>query len=364
MRQSLRGVGVSLALIQLIAGCSNSTGAGDVPLQAAATHAAPATGGSPAPSVSAGSSAAASGGTGAISNQPAAGTIAMAVGGQGAISGGAGKAGPSAGTGAAAGTSGGVLATAGVSAAAGGTGGGSETGKPMCKGKTSQVAIVGDSYINWASHTLPADLAKEAGETWRMYAVGGASMTAGGIAKLIPAQFEDAITADKDILTLVMDGGGNDVLICDQATYSGCDKCKQAGAKQLPVCLKIVQDTLATFTKLQDRAAMIGVKDIVYFFYPDVPANTPIGGPNPNEIADFAMPMWKATCEGTAQRTGGKLRCHFVDMVPVFKGHDDYFASGDIHPNPMGSAAMAKAIVGKMKEDCVWQDASGGCCAP
>jgi hypothetical protein len=297
--------------------------------------------------------------------QPSAGTSAAAAGDQAASSGGAGSAVTSQGSGAStAGSSGGATASAGMSAAAGGIGVVSETGKPACKAKTSEVVIVGDSYINWASHTLPADLAKEAGETWRLYAVGGASMTAGGIAKLIPAQFEDAITADKDILTVVMDGGGNDVLICDQATYSGCDKCKQAGAKQLPVCLKIVQDTLATFTKLQDRAAMIGVKDIVYFFYPDVPANTPIGGPNPNEIADFALPMWKAACDGAEQRTGGKLRCHFVDMVPVFKGQNDYFAAGDIHPNPMGSAAMAKAIWGKMKDDCVWQPASSGCCAP
>jgi hypothetical protein len=251
-----------------------------------------------------------------------------------------------------------------MSAVTGGTGVVSETGKPKCKGKTSEVVIIGDSYINWASHTLPADRAKEAGETWRLYAVGGASILAGGIAKLIPAQFEDAVTADKDILTVVMDGGGNDVLICDPGTYPGCDKCKEMGASKLPVCLKIVQDTLATFTKLQDRYVSVGVKDVVYFFYPDVPANTPIGGPYPNEIADFAMPMWKATCEGAEQRTGGKLRCHFVDMVPVFKGHDDYFAAGDIHPNPMGSAAMAKAIWGKMKADCVWQGASSGCCAP
>jgi hypothetical protein len=251
-----------------------------------------------------------------------------------------------------------------MSAVTGGTGVVSETGKPKCKGKTSEVVIIGDSYINWASHTLPADRAKEAGETWRLYAVGGASILAGGIAKLIPAQFEDAVTADKDILTVVMDGGGNDVLICDPGTYPGCDKCKEMGASKLPVCLKIVQDTLATFTKLQDRFVSVGVKDVVYFFYPDVPSNTPIGGPYPNEIADFAMPMWKATCEGAEQRTGRKLHCHFVDMVPVFKGHDDYFAAADIHPNPMGSAAMAKAIWGKMKDDCVWQAASSGCCAP
>jgi hypothetical protein len=60
-----------------------------------------------------------------------------------------------------------------------------------------------------------------------------------------------------------MDGGGNDVLICDQGTYPGCDKCKEMGASKLPVCLKIVQDTLSTFTKLQDRFASVGVKEVV-----------------------------------------------------------------------------------------------------
>jgi hypothetical protein len=75
---------------------------------------------------------------------------------------------------------GGTGGTAGV----GGTGGGST--RPPCQARASQTVIVGDSFINWFSHTLPADLAREAGETWRLYAVGGSSMASGGITGFIP----------------------------------------------------------------------------------------------------------------------------------------------------------------------------------
>jgi hypothetical protein len=233
-----------------------------------------------------------------------------------------------------------------------------------CKGKVSQGIIIGDSYINWASHTLPADLAQLAGETWRLYAEGGASMNAGGIATLIPEQLERAIADNPDIRLIVMDGGGNDVLISDAVKYPGSDACKEEGAGALGVCKQIVTDTLKTFSALQDRAAAAGVKDIVFFFYPEVPTGTIIGGANPNEIATYALPMWRSTCESAEKRLGGKLRCHFVDMVPVFKGHPDWFAPTDIHPNSSGSAAMAKAIWSKMKEDCVWQPETSGCCRP
>lgn len=242
-------------------------------------------------------------------------------------------------------------------------GGAATVAASACKGKASQGIIIGDSYINWPSHTLPADLAREAGETWRLYAVGGASLQAGGIVpQFIKDQFEQAIGEDPDIKLLVMDGGGNDVLLSDAIKYPGSDACKASDSSKNPVCQKIVVDTLATFDALIKRAVEVGVQHIVYFFYPGVPDGTALGGPQPNEIADYARPMWKAACESANAKVGGKLSCHFVDMAPVFKGHDAWFAPADIHPTPEGSAAMAKAIVSKMKEDCVWQPKGSACC--
>ncbi|MEY4581885.1 MAG: hypothetical protein RL701_6588 [Pseudomonadota bacterium] len=234
--------------------------------------------------------------------------------------------------------------------------------RPYCGLATKDIVIIGDSYINWASHTLPADLAALAGETWPMYAVGGASMATGGIATLVPDQFEQAVAENAKIRAVVMDGGGNDVLI-PAATWAGGDQCKNSStAGTLPVCQMITKTSFDAATKLMDRMAAVGVSDVVYFYYPHVPKGTLIGGTDPNGILDYALPMIKDICAGVAKRTQDKLHCHFVDMVPVFEGHIDYFAAGDIHPNSTGSAAMAKAIWAVMTEDCVAQKANAACC--
>jgi hypothetical protein len=112
------------------------------------------------------------------------------------------------------------------------------------------------------------------------------------------------------------------------------------------------------------HAADKGVKDVVYFFYPHVPEPTTIGGQHPNAILDYALPKAKAMCDGAEAMTGGKLRCHFIDLVPVFAGKTGMFAMGDIHENPTGSAAMAKEVWRVMKDSCIAQPESSGCCEP
>jgi hypothetical protein len=241
---------------------------------------------------------------------------------------------------------------------AGGTGGsGGGAGGNTCVSKASQTVLIGDSYINWVSHTLPTDLARVSGETWRNYAIGGTSMASGGIG-LIPNQLDTALAADPDIKTIVMDGGGNDVLVCDGVRWPNCLSCKNGSIAE--PCPSIVQAALDKAESLIQKAADRGVRDVVYFFYPHVPTGTPIGGANPNPILDFALPKVKALCDQTVTKSGGRLKCHFVDLIPVFEGHPEYFASGDIHPNSRGSAAMADAIWAKMRADCVSQ--KSGCC--
>jgi hypothetical protein len=108
-------------------------------------------------------------------------------------------------------------------------------------------------------------------------------------------------------------------------------------------------------------ASTRGARDVVYFFYPHVPANTILSDDSPNEILDYALPMAKALCEGTEQQTGGKMRCTFVDMVPVFAGHPDYF-NEDIHPNDKGGKAMADKIWQVMTDKCLGQKGAKDCC--
>jgi hypothetical protein len=236
--------------------------------------------------------------------------------------------------------------------------------RPPCMKSPSQVVVLGDSYINWISHTFPADLVRESGVTYRMYAVGAAAMATGGLS-LIPPQFDQAVAADPNIIAAIMDGGGNDILVADTAQFPQGADCKQlATSPTIPDCQKIVERAVDKAVELMDTAAAKGVKDVVYFFYPHVPEGTLIGGAHPNAILDYALPKVKATCDGAMARTGGRLTCHFLDLIPVFDQHPDYFAFTDIHPNSTGSQAMAKAVWAVMKNACIAQPASSGCCAP
>jgi lysophospholipase L1-like esterase len=250
-------------------------------------------------------------------------------------------------------------------AGSGGAGGtpATEGLKPKCKTSPSQVIVVGDSYLNWITHTFGDDLAREAAETWRMYAVGGCSLGSGGLC-LIPPQLDQAISDDKNIVAAVMTGGGNDILIADEAMFPGGTECKdRMESPTLKPCQDIVASAITAGEKLMQTAADAGIRDVIYLFYPHIPGGG-FGGENPNFLLDYALPKAKALCDDAVKRTQAKLRCHFIDLVPVFEGHPDWFADDGIHENALGSAAMAKKVVEVAKDKCVAQPASSGCCEP
>lgn len=242
-----------------------------------------------------------------------------------------------------------------------------EPPKPPCLKDGSQVVLLGDSYINWVSHTFPADLNALAGETYRMYAVGGYSMGSGGLG-FIPPEFDQAMSEDPDITTIVMTGGGNDILVPDTAQFPQGGDCKMSDTSPtIPDCQKIVAKALdAAGTMLDNVAAQLPnqTTHVVYFFYPNVPEGTVVGGTHPNAILEYSAPMVKDFCDSTEDRSGGTVVCHFVDLRPVFAGHTEYFAPTDIHPNATGSAAMAKAVWETMVDNCLAQPESSGCCEP
>jgi hypothetical protein len=131
---------------------------------------------------------------------------------------------------------------------------------------------------------------------------------------------------------------------------------------------KIVQKALDAGTALFIHMAAEGVNDVMCFFYPHVPTGTWLAQ-DPNGMLDYALPKIKAACDGAYDLSmkmdpTKPVRCHFVYMVPVFDGHPEYFATNDLHPNSTGSKAMAAAVWAKMKQDCVAQPASSGCCTP
>ncbi len=232
-------------------------------------------------------------------------------------------------------------------------------------------AIIGDSYVTgFGSPALqPALAAIDASiGQYPNYAGAGCSMATGGICTgaygNVPNQAQAARTAEPNLKFEIMDGGGNDILICDAATYPNCSTlCKSSGSSTQKVCTDIVAKAMSTAQQLMTDSANAGVRDVIYFFYPHLPA----ANAGYSEILDYSEPLAKNLCDSAVTITNGKLRCHFVDLVKPFAaaggdGNPLNFAGDSIHPSQAGQNIIATQITNTMKADCLGE--SSGCCAP
>lgn len=236
--------------------------------------------------------------------------------------------------------------------------------KPPCLKKDTQLIVLGDSYLNWLTHDFPNDFERELGHPYRLYAEPGASMASGGIATSIPDQLSMALADDPDIVAGVMTGGGNDILLSDTEQYPGSDECKdRADSPQLEVCRNVVAAAVGAAHQLIQTARVAGIQDVIYLYYPHIPGSLlGIFATSPNEILDYSLPMARSLCERTAAETQGAMRCHFLDLQPIFEGHAELFAEDGIHENAAGSAVIAKEVVKLMKGRCIAQPERSGCC--
>lgn len=254
------------------------------------------------------------------------------------------------GTGGVGGT-GGTSGTGGTGAT-GGSGGSVSSGAP-CVTRGSQIVVVGDSYMTVNTpYLVTQQLAAAAGAPtpYRSYAVAGTSMANGQI----PGQLTQAILADPDIKLVIMDGGGNDVLINHR-------ECLNPGSSTNVACQQVVQAALDAANQMLTAAMNDGVHDVIYFYYPHIPSGI-LSGAAPTEMLDYALPKVKAACDGANQKTGGRLTCHFIDLVPLFAGHPEYIGGDQIHPTVAGAQVIGNAIWNVMRTNCLGQAASSACC--
>jgi len=311
--------------------------------------------------VGGGSGFSGSGDQGGSGNSGGSGSSSGAGGGSGSSSG-AGGSGSSSGAG---GSGTGGSGTGGSGAADGGP----PANKPPCVTKSTEGAYVGDSYITGAlSPSLQSTLdpiMMMAGQTagYTNKAVAGFAMAAGGIG-LIPPQFDSLVGTD--IRLVILDGGGNDILI-PPAGSPGTNCKNMAGNSMTKACTDIIAAALAAGATLMQKMADNGVKDVIFFGYPHVPPST-LGGSNGNELIDYATPLTKANCDGELMATGGKLTCHFVDLRTPFGNSGvagtPNIVSGDVHPTQAGQTIIATEIEKVMKASCLGQPVSSGCCTP
>ncbi len=201
----------------------------------------------------------------------------------------------------------------------------------------NNVAIIGDSIFD-LSDGIRKYLAQRSNEKYRYYPINGAQLS-GGLTTPIPKQYENG-KKDGPIRTIIMDGGGNDVLIGGQiACRPYSDSCED-----------IINRSREAATALFDQMIADGVVNVVwlgYYYTKGIFA----GADGQLEALDVGMAITEDLCESNE-----KLNCHFVDPRPEFAGKTGLIIVDGIHPSDEGSKILADLIWKKMQEEDIEQN--------
>jgi lysophospholipase L1-like esterase len=262
-------------------------------------------------------------GTGTAAGTGGMGTPVATAGMTGAagVPGAAGMGGPAGTGGVPAGTAGGDPGTAGMGGGAGQPATGGAGGQPvphedLGEGDGQDVITIGDSWMNFILSGIEQSLAAASGRTYRNFGVPGTLM----LNEQIPGQYDSAKAADPDIKTVVMTGGGNDIL------SSGC-----ADA----ACEPIVDDVSARLTQLQMEMAADGVEDVIIIGY-TYPADM-----TKHRSLDYSIELSNAMCLKTAMP-----RCHYIDSTML-----DITLADGIHPNAAGYDLIGRTVWERMQAE-------------
>jgi len=202
--------------------------------------------------------------------------------------------------------------------------------------QVSASAIIGDSmywsgWLFWGGQPsfLAQYLEQWAGHAIPNHALVGASLEVGFV-KSIEQQFHELSPSDQ-ITTLIMDGGGNDVM-------SHKNDCLNFNSK----CIEMVDNCLNIITDIFEGAPAKNISHILYlgFYYL----------PGLEKVTDLANTKINALCESTTI-----VDCHFIDPRYNETTHTglktpEMLGSDGIHPTKEGFKILAQMIWEKKLE--------------
>jgi lysophospholipase L1-like esterase len=218
-----------------------------------------------------------------------------------------------------------------------------------CPATADEIVLIGDSYFALSGEITTklqslatAGGALATGASYRHYYRSGANMYpySDSTVTTIPAQFTEAVTTSADIKYVIMDGGGNDILL----ENSACIDSDDAATPDDQTCSTAVNNAITTAKTLFQTMSTAGVEKLIYFFYPHLPTS---GKPDVNVMVDDAYPLVQAAC------AAAPLPCYFIDTRAAFTGHPEYIGTDGIHPTTAGSDVIAGLIWGVMQDECV-----------
>jgi lysophospholipase L1-like esterase len=221
-------------------------------------------------------------------------------------------------------------------AGAGASGAGALDRVDRGKGDGRDVVTIGDSYMQLSAGTAvePA-LERAADNAYRNYAQQGTRLIGG--TNPIPGQYARAVAEDPKIVTVVMTGGGNDIL--QEAMLR--PECSQMTPSQR--CLDALPPLLDALATLWDKMSKDGVQDVFFLTYPRAPAGATLAGGLRN-LAPVLNPMLQSKCDAVPS----PLRCHLLIGDDAFKTTPFELRTDGIHPTDAGYAVLGEFVFDAM----------------
>jgi lysophospholipase L1-like esterase len=198
-------------------------------------------------------------------------------------------------------------------------------------GNGSDVITIGDSWIHNTLLTGEAisGALKRAGKRYRNYAQQGVMLLQDSLlfGKAIPKQFDDALRENRNIKTVIMAAGGNDII----QTAGMQEDCRNNGNR----CKQKLKEIGEALKQLWAKMAANGVQDVVHITYA-----TDAGSSGPY-ASDASKNGVLEICNAAP------LNCHILETTALVRG--DYILDG-IHPTRAANDRIAKAILELMEK--------------
>lgn len=188
------------------------------------------------------------------------------------------------------------------------------------KGNGKDVVLIGDSWMNLIVSGIQQSVTRISKQPYRVYGVPGTRLLDG----VIPGQYARAKRDNPDIKTVIMTGGGNDILI----TGLSAD-CAAGGEK----CAAQLDKIGVGLQELWTQMAKDGVRDVIHIQY-----SSDAGSGVKDSISRNA-----ALAELCASMT--PIRCHLLPTDDLVKGE----LLDGIHPTPAANDRIAAAIIALME---------------
>jgi len=194
------------------------------------------------------------------------------------------------------------------------------------------VITLGDSIFD-LNGEIQANLESWAGQTFRNYTQSGAELSGGALAAAVDSQYATAKATDANIDTIIMDGGGNDLLI--PATLFDPYGCRTHWWRWniSQSCINLIEDQYVTAVDLLNTMDADGVQNIVYLGYYELPR----GNANLTQTLNYGDAYLGYACD-----VATTANCTFVDPRGTIPAED--VLSDNIHPTVNGSLTLATQI--------------------